>query len=75
MDKKKKDDKKKFAVPVSSILDSIEDRDTIKKDSRIRHKIFGEGTVMQIVNDAYVVMFDEVGIKGIKTDSNKIEKI
>ena len=30
---------------------------------------------MQIVNDAYVVMFDEVGIKGIKTDSNKIEKI
>ena len=69
------EDKKKFAVPVSSILDSIEDRDTIKKDSRIRHKIFGEGTVMQIANGAYVILFDEVGIKGIKMDSNKIEKI
>ena len=30
---------------------------------------------MQIANGAYVILFDEVGIKGIKMDSNKIEKI
>lgn len=68
-------DKGRFGEATSSILDTITDRTTITQGTRIRHKIFGEGTVMQIVNDAYVVMFDEVGIKGIKTDSNKIEKI
>lgn len=68
-------DRGRFGEATSSILDTITDRTTITQGTRIRHKIFGEGTVMQIVNDAYVVMFDEVGIKGIKTDSNKIEKI
>ena len=68
-------DRGRFGESTSSILDTITDRTTITQGTRIRHKIFGEGTVMQIVNDAYVVMFDEVGIKGIKTDSNKIEKI
>ena len=75
LESKVETDKKKFEVPVSSILDTIEDRETIKVDSRIRHKIYGEGTVMRITDGAYVILFDEVGIKGIKSDSNKIEKI
>ena len=75
LEAKVESDKKRFEVPVASILDTIEDRETIKKDSRIRHKIYGEGTVMQVMDGAYVILFDEVGIKGIKSDSNKIEKI
>jgi hypothetical protein len=30
---------------------------------------------MQILDEAYVILFDDVGIKGIRRDSKKIEKI
>ena len=64
-----------YGKPSSSILDAVLDLNTIEKNTRVRHSTFGEGTVMQITDDAYVVLFDEVGLKGIRKDSKKIEKI
>ena len=64
-----------FGKPSSNILDAVLDLHKIEKESRVRHSTFGEGTVMQITDDAYVILFDEVGLKGIRKDSKKIEKI
>ena len=69
------EDERKLVKPTSSILDSISDMNSIQINNRVRHSSFGEGTVMQITNDAYVILFDEVGLKGIRLDSKKIEKI
>lgn len=69
------EDEKKLVKPTSSILDAIVDMTSIQANDRVRHMTFGEGTVMQITSDAYVILFDEVGLKGIRLDSSKIEKI
>ena len=73
-DKMQKEDGMKVGVR-STILDSIQDIHTIEQNSRVRHTTFGEGTVMQITDAAYVILFDGVGIKGIKKDTQKLEKI
>lgn len=72
---KVEEDDRKLGKPTSNILDSITDRNTIKKDSRVRHSTFGEGTVMQVAEGVFVILFDNVGIKGIKSDSTKLEII
>ena len=69
------DDARKMGQVTSSILDAVSDINTISMNSRVRHSTFGEGTVMQILPDAYVILFDDIGIKGIRKDSKKIEKI
>ena len=69
------EDARKMGQITSSILDSVMDINKIEVQSRVRHSSFGEGTVMQILDEAYVILFDEVGIKGIRRDSKKIEKI
>ena len=73
-DKMQKEDGMKVGVR-STILESIQDVHTIEVNSRVRHTTFGEGTVMQITDAAYVILFDGVGIKGIKKDTQKLEKI
>ena len=35
------------------------DINKIEIQSRVRHSSFGEGTVMQILDDAYVILFDD----------------
>ena len=69
------EDNKTLNVPNSSILDSIMDRNTLNVNDRIRHSTFGEGTIMQVSEDVLVILFDAFGIKGIKKNSNKIEKL
>ena len=69
------EDARRMGQVTSTILDSITDMNSININNRVRHSSFGEGTVMQILQDAYVILFDEVGIKGIRKDSKKIEKI
>ncbi len=69
------EDAKKMGTVVSTILDSVSDINKIEIQSRVRHSTFGLGVVMQILNEAYVILFDEVGVKGIRKDSNKLEKI
>ena len=68
-------DNARFGNTRSNILDAVMDLNTIDKNSRVRHTTFGEGLVMQITNDAYIILFDDYGMKGIKKDSKKIEKI
>ena len=68
-------DNARFGNTRSNILDAVMDLNTIDKNSRVRHATFGEGLVMQITNDAYIILFDDYGMKGIKKDSKKIEKI
>lgn len=69
------EDERKMGTITSNILDSISDMKAININDRIRHTTFGEGTIMQILDDAYVILFDTVGLKGIRKDSKKIEKI
>ena len=69
------EDAKKMGQATSSILDSISDMNKIEIQNRVRHSSFGEGTVMQVLDEAYVILFDDIGIKGIRKDSKKIEKI
>lgn len=74
-EQKMDEDARKIKKASSSILDSINDMYSIKIGNKVRHKTFGEGTVMQLLDDAYVILFDNVGLKGIRKDSTKIEKI
>ena len=72
---KVKEDNNKMKRSSYSILNNIEDTETIKEGTRVRHTVFGEGTVIKIVDGAYAIMFDTVGVRGIRSDSDKIEKI
>lgn len=74
-EQKIEEDDRKTRNTTSSILDSINDMYSIKIGNKVRHRTFGEGTVMQILDEAYVILFDNVGLKGIRKDSTKIEKI
>ena len=68
-------DEEKFAGETLSILDSIVDTHKINIRDRVRHELYGDGVVMNILNDAYVIAFDTAGLKGIRTNSTKLIKI
>lgn len=72
---KMQQDSLRFGNTDFSILGTIEDRSTIKVHDRVKHDIYGEGVVMNIINDAYVIVFDNAGLKGIRKDSKKLMKI
>lgn len=58
-----------------SLLNSIVDTHKIELHDKVRHDVFGEGEIMGITDEAYVILFDNYGIKGIKKDSKKIIKV
>lgn len=58
-----------------SLLNSIVDTHKIELHDKVRHDVFGDGEIMGITDEAYVILFDNYGIKGIKKDSKKIIKV
>lgn len=69
------EDSRKMGDTSSSILDKVTNVHQIVKGDRVRHKVFGEGKVMEKTDVAYVILFDNVGVKGIRLDTTKLEKI
>lgn len=72
---KVEEDERKLGDTSSSILDKVMNVHQILKGDRVRHKVFGEGIVMEKTDAAYVILFDTAGVKGIRLDTTKLEKI
>lgn len=57
---------------------TIDDKDNFQPyplESRVRHKSWGEGTVMRYENDKVVILFDQVGYKTLEIGMALLEKL
>ena len=51
------------------------DNGPLREGDRIKHQIFGEGTVVAVAGDLLTVSFEGKGIKRMKKDIPQIERI
>ena len=51
------------------------DNGSLREGDRIKHQIFGEGTVVAVAGDLLTVSFEGKGIKHMKKDIPQIERI
>ena len=68
---------KKYIGAVNAGLKDDSDTKVFEKGQRIRHKIFGEGTITDIDNEreAYIVSFDKMGTQRVISFKIRLERI
>lgn len=59
----------------SDIFEEIANKSEFKEGTEVIHSHFGKGTILKVEDDYYAIMFENVGLKGIRKDTTKLKKV